>query len=296
MKNNIPKKYTMAVDIGTAKVAIMVGSPTPKGIDVAAHNIVKSHGVRNGVIQNVDDAVRSIRACLEVVKKQLAAKGITLADIRQVNAGIAGSHIQTETRPHTRVRPSRSRIDNKEIQEMTLQMSKIALKAGRHILHIIPQNYTVDDRNVACADIVGSTGSFIEGKYMIISADKEAVNQVQECIEQCGLKVSKFVFEPLASAEAVLTSEEKQLGVALVDIGGGTTDMIIYANNEIVSVHPLAHGGAMITDDIAQVCCLTSEQAEVLKVKHGAYLCTKENEDKRWRYEWAATKSRVKSQ
>jgi cell division protein FtsA len=287
MKNNGQEpEYTMAVDIGTTKVAIMVGRISAGDAVVAAQRIIKSHGIRNGLIHNVDDAVRSVRACLADVKKQLAVKGITLDSIHCVNVGIAGEHIQTQSVHHSS--PPRKHRSNpiraKEIQTMYEEMCTLSLKTGRQILHVIPQSYCVDGNFVSCADIVGSTGGKIECYYHIISAEVEAIEKVKYCVEQCGLTVSNLVFEPLASAAAVLTDEEKQLGVALVDIGGGTSDIIIYADGEILSVHTVPYGGNIVSSDIAKVCNLTQEQAEALKVNCGACYCDATNAGKQWIY------------
>ncbi|GHT66247.1 cell division protein FtsA [Bacteroidia bacterium] len=284
MKKTSTPKYAMAIDIGTTKIAIMVGKIIEGRRTIVIQHAIKSQGVKRGAVENVDETARSIKACLDVVKRQMSEKGIAFDAVRKVNVGVAGSHIESTQNSNTLTRSKRTPIEAKEIDALTLQMNRMALKPGKQILHVIPKNYRVDDNYVSCNNIVGTTGSHIVANYHINIADTEAIEKIKYCVEQCGLEVGNLIFEPLASADAVLTSEDKECGVAVVDLGGGTSDMVIYLDNEIKATYVLAYGGEYVTTDIAKTCYLEHAQAEALKVNYGACYCDKKLENKTWAF------------
>jgi cell division protein FtsA len=267
--NPHPVQYTMAVDIGTTKIAVMVGKNADGHKNVVAQHVVKSAGVRGGVIQNIDETMRWLKQCVDAVKKQLHKLGIDYELLRRVNVGIAGSHIECMNQMHSRVRKHRGRITANEIETMTQEVSAMPQKEGRYVLHVIPYNYRIDNMAVAAKDVVGSTASAIIANYHVITADTEVIGKIVHCLNRCGLQVNQIVLEQLASAEAVLTSDEMQMGVALVDIGGGTSDMVIYQQNEIAALQMLPYGGELLTSDIAALCNITHAQANTLKEESG---------------------------
>jgi cell division protein FtsA len=269
MKSENATKYTLAVDIGSTKIAIMAGKTTNNRKAIVAVHAVQSAGVQQGVIQNIDATQHALRRCIDGMSRKLAAVGLSFSNMRSANVSIAGNHVETMQVTITRVRQRRNRIDVKEIDDMLREVNVMALPTGKQILHVVPQAYNVDNQYIAADKVVGTIGSAIVGTYHVVTADTEIIEKLRQCLNQCGIQVRQFVVEPLASAYAVLTKEEMQIGVALIELGGGTSNVVVYKDNDIATIQMLPYGCELVTKDIAAVCSLTYEQAEKLKEKYG---------------------------
>ncbi|MDR2814306.1 MAG: cell division protein FtsA [Prevotellaceae bacterium] len=256
--------YVTAIDIGTTKIATVIGRVTPNGrVFVEDQQCTFSRGVNRGLVVNVEDTASSIKDCLS----KLYEKRNVRPD--RVVVGIAGRHISSRQSSAKRIRQKPGElITEREISELKKQMYSIALKPGQQILHVIPQEYTIDGTPVAKA--VGCTGNELVGNYYIVVSDTSAMENIKMSIERCGLTMDNLVLEPIASANAVLTGEEKDAGVVLLDIGGGTSDLLIYHKNIIHTTQVISGGGELITGDIRDVCKISAQMAERLKCEHGS--------------------------
>ncbi|MDR1227339.1 MAG: cell division protein FtsA [Prevotellaceae bacterium] len=267
-------KLVMAVDIGTTKIAAIVGKVFDSGkVVVIAQKVVQSQGVRRGMVENVTETVTSIRQCLEQLKEQT-----DISQLREVSVGIAGRHI-TSTQNSTSIIRSQytDPISSKELEDLQKQMYHMALKPGQEILHVIPQDYTIDGSRVLKAE--GCVGNKLTANYHIVIGEVSAIETIKMCIKKSGLTLRKLVLEPLASADAVLTSEEKEEGVAMLDIGGGTSDLIIYHQNIVQSTTVIPCGGEVITDDIRVSCNISRNKAEYIKREYGSCFYTNTSAD-----------------
>lgn len=265
--------YVTAVDIGTTKIAAVTGRVTPTGrILIENQHCTFSQGVSKGIVVNVEDTADSIRSCLdELCRKQ----GVYPS---RVVVGIAGRHIESRQSGAQRIRQNpRKLISEEEVNALRQQMYSIALKPGQQILHVIPQEHVVDGMPVLKA--AGCPGNVLVGSYHIVVGDASAMENIRMCVERCELTMDNLVLEPIASANAVLSEEEKDAGVVLLDIGGGTSDMLIYYKNIVRSTVVIPRGGEVITNDIREVCRVSAQMAERLKCLYGACFseCCSEN-------------------
>ncbi|MFN8333040.1 MAG: cell division protein FtsA [Saprospiraceae bacterium] len=256
-----------AVDIGTTKVCVVVGRKNfINKIEVLGFGKVNSEGVIRGVVSNIDKTVAAITDAIDLAEK------MSNTEIHQVYAGIAGQHIKSIQHQGLLLRTNaQDEISKADVQKLMEDMHKIALPPGDQILHVIPQEYTVDQEE-GIHDPIGMSGARLQSNFHIITGNTSAAQNIQRCVEKAGLQFQGMTLEPLASAEAVLSKEEKEAGVVMVDIGGGTTDVTIYYEGIIryTSVIPL--GSNMITKDIKAGCSTTQEYAEKLKVRFGSAL------------------------
>jgi cell division protein FtsA len=256
--------YVMSIDIGTTKIAAVVGRMNDKGnVVVEASAVKESQGIRRGMVENVEETVRSIHDCLT----ELHAK--TNIRVKEVTVGIAGQHISSMQNSASRMRSKpHELITEGEVQELQKDMYKIRLKPGQEILHVTPQDYIIDEH--ATQKAVGCDGSKLTGNYHIVMGETASIKKIQMCVERCGLRLKKVVLEPFASADAVLTAEEREEGVAMLDIGGGTSDLIIYHQNMVRSTFVIPCGGEVITNDIRELCSINRTMAEYAKQEHGS--------------------------
>ncbi|MBL7943387.1 MAG: cell division protein FtsA [Flavobacteriales bacterium] len=263
----------VGLDIGTTKIACLVGRRTEHGkIEILGMGKSASIGVNRGVVANIEKTVQSIT---EAVKEAEKSSGVS---IRVVNVGIAGQHIKSLQHRGMRTRKSfDDEISAGDIQELMDDMYKLLMLPGEEIIHVLPQEFTVDNES-GIKDPVGMCGSRLEANFHIITGQVTAIKNIYKCVRRAGLEVAQLTLEPLASSEAVLSEEEKEAGVALVDIGGGTTDIAIFQDGIIRHTAVIPFGGNVITDDIRQGCTILRPQAESLKVKYGSALAT-ENKD-----------------
>ncbi len=251
----------IGLDIGTTKVCAVVGEVTEDGVDVVGIGTSPSTGLRKGVVVNIEETVKSVQKALE------EAELMAGCEIRSVYAGIAGSHIKGFN-SHGVIAVKGGEVTQKDVDRALEAASAVAIPLDREVIHTLPQEFIVDDQR-GIIHPLGMAGVRLEVKVHIVTG---AVTSAQNIVRSChrsGLDVSDIVLEALASAKAVLTEEERELGVALVDLGGGTTDIAIFANDTIKHTGVLALGGQNLTNDIAFGLRTPMASAERIKVKYG---------------------------
>ena len=264
-KNNNP--IVVAIDIGTTKICAVAGQRNFYGkLEILAVGKVESEGVLRGVVSNIEKTVRSISDAIRIVEQKLKKT------VKVVHVGIAGQHIKSLQHKGSRLRDNGDvEISKNDIQQLIHDMYKLVLPPGDKILHVFPQEYTIDNEQ-GIIDPVGMSGVRLEANFHIITGQITASNNITRCIEKVGLKLSEMTLEPIASAASVLSDEEKEAGIALIDIGGGTTDITIYYEGIIRHTAVIPFGGNAITKDIKEGCNVMQNQAEKLKVKFGCAL------------------------
>jgi cell division protein FtsA len=262
-----PHDVVVALDIGTTKVCCLAGFKNAHGkLEILGIGKVESAGVLRGVVSNIEKTVNAIREAVEIAERQASMK------FTRVHVGIAGQHIKSLQHRGILTRESdHTEISNRDLERLVNDMFKLVLPPGDKIIHVFPQEFTVDSEQ-GITDPVGMCGVRLEANFHIITGQITAVNNLHRCIEKAGLKVADLTLEPIASAEAVLSDEEKQAGVALVDIGGGTTDITIFHEGIIRHTAVIPFGGNVVTADIKEGCTVMQPQAEKLKTKFGSAL------------------------
>lgn len=268
-------EIVVGLDIGTTKIVCIVGRRNEYGkIEILGMGRSESVGVTRGVVSNIEKTVASIKAAVTEAENQ---SGV---NIRTVNVGIAGQHIKSLQHRGIKMRNSlEEEISQNDIDALIDDMYKLVMLPGEEIIHVLPQEYIVDNE-VGIKDPIGMSGVRLEANFHIITGQVAAVKNIHKCIQKAGLEVVELILEPLASSEAVLNDEEKEAGVVLVDIGGGTTDIAIFHEGIIRHTAVIPFGGNVITEDIKEGCTIIKSQAELLKMKFGSALASenKENE------------------
>ena len=262
-----PHDVVVALDIGTTKVCCLAGRRNTHGkLEIVGIGKVESVGVLRGVVSNIEKTVNAIREAVDIAERQSGMK------FRAVHVGIAGQHIKSLQHRGILTRESdHTEIARRDIDRLVNDMFKLVLPPGDKIIHVFPQEFTVDSEQ-GITDPVGMCGVRLEANFHIITGQITAVNNIYRCVEKAGLKVADLTLEPIASSDATLSEEEKQAGVALVDIGGGTTDITIFHEGIIRHTAVIPFGGNVITADIKEGCTVMQPQAEKLKVKFGSAL------------------------
>ena len=262
-----PHDVVVALDIGTTKVCCLAGRKNSHGkLEVLGVGKVESVGVLRGVVSNIEKTVNAIREAVEIAERNAGMK------FRSVHVGIAGQHIKSLQHRGILTRESdHTEIARRDIDRIVNDMFKLVLPPGDKIIHVFPQEFTVDSEQ-GITDPIGMCGVRLEANFHIITGQITAVINIFRCIEKAGLKVADLTLEPIASADATLSDEEKQAGVALVDIGGGTTDITVFHEGIIRHTAVIPFGGNVITADIKEGCTVMQPQAEKLKVKFGSAL------------------------
>lgn len=261
------EKIVVGLDIGTTKVCAIVGRIDQYGkLEILGMGKAISDGVKDGIIANINRTTEAIKAAIEEAEKN---SGI---DIRIVNVGIAGKHIRSSVHHGSITRKTDGgEITIEDVNRLTNDMYRIVTEPGNEIIHVIPQHYSVDYEE-HIKDPIGMAGVRLGGDFHIITADANALRNLRRCVELADLEVENVILEPLASSMAVLGDEEKEAGVALVDIGGGTTDIAVFYDGIIRHTSVIPFGGNIITSDIKVGCSIMQNQAEQLKVKFGRSL------------------------
>ena len=258
-------EFIVGLDIGTTKICAVVGEPNDDGgVDIIGIGTSVSTGLRRGVVVNIEQTVQSIKKALE------EAELMAGCEIRAVYAGIAGSHIKGFN-SHGVIAVKGGEVTQKDVERVIEAAKAVAIPLDREVLHTLPQEYIVDDQR-GIGDPLGMDGVRLEVKVHIVTG---AVTSAQNIIRSCnrsGLDVSNIVLESLASSKAVLSPEEREIGVAIVDIGGGTTDLAIFSKDSIKHTSVLALGGNNLTNDIAFGLRTPMMSAEAIKVQHGCAL------------------------
>lgn len=259
-------EYSVGLDIGTTKIVAIVGRKNERGmIELLGVGRSKSLGVNRGIVSNIAQTIKSIKAAVEEAEK--SAK----VSIKKVTVGIAGKHIRSLQHSDYIMRENpEAYITEDDIEQLKAQANKLVMLPGEEIIHALPQEYKVDSTEVQ--EPVGMEGKRLEAKFHVVVGQMGAIKNVVRCVKEAGLEMETLTLEPLASSEAVLTQEEKESGVAIVDIGGGTTDIAVFKDNIIRHTCVIPYGGGIVTEDIKEGCSIIEKHAEQLKVKFGSAL------------------------
>ncbi|MBX7240660.1 MAG: cell division protein FtsA [Bacteroidia bacterium] len=260
-------KIVVGLDIGTTKICAIVGKRNEFGkINILGIGKADSDGVNRGIVVNIEKTVQSIREAIADAEKQSGIK------IEVVHVGIAGEHVRSmQHKGIITLNHPDLEITREDVSRLHNEMFKIATQPGTEIIHVLPQEYTVDNQ-IGIFEPVGMSGVRLEGNFHIVTGQTTAANNIYRCVVRAGLEVAELILEPLASSAAVLTEEEKEAGVCLVDIGGGTTDIAIWENNIIRHTAVVPFGGNIVTEDIKQGCKVMKRHAELLKTQYGSAL------------------------
>ncbi len=274
-QSNSEEQIVVGLDIGTTKIACFVGRRNEHNkIEILGYGKSESVGVSRGVVANIEKTVDSIRTAIDEAQRTSGAK------IVDVNVGIAGQHIKSQQTRGQRTRNDlESEISQVDIDALIQDMYRQVMQPGEEILHVLPQEYTVDNEG-GIKEPVGMSGIRLEANFHVIIGQIAAIRNIHRCIKKAGLNVDQLILEPLASSASVLSEEEKEAGVALVDIGGGTTDIAIFQDGIIRHTAVIPFGGNVLTEDIRQGCQIMKKQAELLKQRFGSAISTemKDNE------------------
>jgi cell division protein FtsA len=264
----------VGLDIGTTKIAVIAGRRNEHGkIEIIGHGRTESIGVKRGVVSNIENTVTSITKAIEEASQKA---GI---NINYVNVGIAGQHIKSLQHRGGIIRENYDDEISKEDVELLLNnMYNLNMSPGEEIIDVIAQEYIVDNEQ-GIKQPVGMLGNSLEANFHIIIGQTTAAKNIFKCVTKAELEVVDLILEPIASAEAVLSDEEKEAGVVLVDIGGGTTDIAIFQENIIRHTAVIPFGGDVITEDIKEGCSIIRKHAEELKVKFGSALASENRDD-----------------
>ena len=264
----------VGLDIGTTKIACIVGTKNEFGkIDIMGYGKTESIGVKRGVVANIENTVQSIKKAVQMAEEK---SGVA---IKYVNVGIAGQHIKSHQHRGSIIRDDEDKeITIQEIDSLTQNMYKLSMAPGEEIIDVIPQDYIIDNES-GIREPVGMLGNNLEANFHIIIAQTASAKNIYKCIKKADLEMVNLILEPIASAEAVLSEEEKEAGVVLVDIGGGTTDIAIFQDSIIRHSAVIPFGGDIVTEDVKEGCTIIKKHAEELKVKFGSALASENRDD-----------------
>jgi len=272
------KQKIAAIDIGTTKIVCIFGERDEKGIfsikamDSIPSSVNNDNIIRGSVI-NVQKTTENIKKVVQAVKEKVGE------DFKEVFVGIAGDHIRTmKSSEYLNLGESRL-ITKEDIALLEENIRKIRLpNDGDKILEVIPQDYKVDE-NTGIKDPVGMLGEMVEGNFHIVTGRVQSINTINKCVKNAGLEIKRLILEPLASAYATLTEEEKEGGVLMIDIGGGTSDIVVYKNFKIMDTAIIPFGGVSVTKDLEKILKILNRQAEEIKTKHASCLPSMEKTD-----------------
>ena len=267
-------EIVVGLDIGTTKIACLVGRQNQHGkIEILGMGVSESVGVTRGVVSNIEKTVASIKAAVADAEKN------SNVEINVVNVGIAGQHINSLQHRGIKMRNNlETEISRNDLDELIDDMYKLVMLPGEEIIHVLPQEFIIDNEQ-GIKDPIGMSGVRLEANFHIITGHIAAAQNIYKCVAKAGLTVDQLILEPLASSEAVLSNEEKEAGIVLVDIGGGTTDLAIFQDGIIRHTAVIPFGGNIITEDIKKGCTIMKNQAEALKKKFGSAIASENNEN-----------------
>ena len=256
---------SVGLDIGTTKIVALVGQKNEfNKVEILGLGKSKSLGVHRGVVNNITQTIQSIQQAVEDAKLNSGH------EISEVVVGIAGQHIRSIQHSDYITRPNPEEVINEaDIQDLIQQVYKLVMLPGEEIIHVLPQEYKVDGQ-AEIKEPVGMHGGRLEANFHVVVGQVSSIKNIGRCIKSAGLNMANITLEPLASSEAVLSFEEKEAGVALIDIGGGTTDLAIFKDGIIRHTAVIPFGGNVITEDIKEGCSIIEKQAELLKIKFGS--------------------------
>lgn len=255
----------VGLDIGTTKIVAMIGRYNEYGkVEILGVGKAKSLGVHRGVVNNITQTIQSIQQAVEIAE---SASGLNISD---VVVGIAGQHIRSLQHSDYITRQNDEEVINgSDIEQLCNQVHKLVMLPGEEIIHVLPQDFKVDGQ-AEITEPVGMYGTRLEANFHVVVGQIFSIRNIGRCVKNAGLQLSGITLEPLASANAVLSQEEKEAGVALIDIGGGTTDLAIFKDGIIRHTAVIPFGGNVITEDIKEGCSIIEKQAEMLKIKFGS--------------------------
>src|SRR3989344_4672371 len=265
MPKKSDKDLIVALDIGTSKIAALVGELNAEGrIEVIGFGTHPSHGLKRGVVVNIDSTVQSIQRAVE------EAELMSGHQIESVFAGIAGSHIRS-LNSHGIVAIRDAEVLQSDVERVIDAAKAVAIPADQKILHILPQEFVIDQQE-GIREPIGMSGVRLESKVHIVTGAVSAAQNITKCIKLCHLKVNDIVLEQLASSYAVLSEDEKELGVCMVDIGGGTTDIAVFTEGAIRHTAVIHIAGDHVTNDVAVALRTPTKHAEQIKIKYASVL------------------------
>lgn len=265
MSNSGEGKMIVGLDIGTSKVVAIVGDITPEGVvEVVGIGSHPSRGMKKGVVVNIESTVQSIQRAIEEAELMAGCQ------IHSVYAGIAGSHIRS-LNSHGIVAIKDREVFSADLDRVIDAAQAVAIPADQKVLHILPQEYIIDSQE-GIKEPLGMSGVRLEAKVHLVTCAVNAAQNIEKCIRRCGLEVEDIILEQLASSYAVLTEDEKELGVCIVDIGGGTTDIAIFTEGSIRHTGVIPIAGDQVTNDIAMALRTPTQHAEEIKIKYACAL------------------------
>src|SRR6187397_792781 len=266
------KNLIIGLDVGTSKVSALVGEVAPdNSIEVIGIGTQPSRGLKKGVVVNIESTVQSIQRAIE------EAELMAGCEIRSVFAGIAGSHVRS-LNSHGVVAIRDREVSEVDVQHVVDAAKAVAIPADQKILHVLPQEFIIDGQE-GIRDPIGMSGVRLEAKVHIVTGADSAAQNIEKCIQRCGLEVDDIVLEQLASSFACLTEDEKDLGVCIIDIGGGTTDLAVFSQGAIRHTAVLPIAGDQVTNDIAISMRTPTQYAEDIKVRYACALSQLANPD-----------------
>lgn len=259
------ENYSVGLDIGTTKIVAIIGRKNEYGkIEVVGLGRSKSLGVHRGVVNNITQTIQSIQQAVSEAEADAGAK------IDKVVVGIAGQHIRSLQHSDYITRANAEEvIDQDDLDKLNAQVYKLVMLPGEEIIHVLPQEYKVDGQ-AEIREPIGMYGGRLEANFHVVVGQVSSIKNIGRCVKSAGIDLANITLEPVASADAVLSQEEKEAGVAMIDIGGGTTDLAIYKDGIIRHTAVIPFGGNVITEDIKEGCSIIEKQAELLKIKFGS--------------------------
>jgi cell division protein FtsA len=259
------ESIAVGLDIGTTKIVAMIGKKNEYGkLEILGVGKSKSLGVHRGVVNNITQTIQSIQAAISEAENNSGYR------INDVVVGIAGQHIRSIQHSDyiSRKNPEEV-IGEYDIEQLTCQVQNLSMLPGEEIIHALPQEFKIDGQS-EILEPVGMYGARVESSFHIVVGQAASIRNLGRCVKNAGLELTGLTLEPLASADAVLSEEEKEAGVALIDIGGGTTDLAVFKNGVIRHTAVIPFGGNVITEDIKEGCSIIEKQAELLKTRFGS--------------------------
>ena len=261
----------VGLDVGTTKICAVVGEATGDGVEITGIGVYPSRGLRKGVVINIESTVESIKKAIE------EAELMAGCEINRVYAGISGGHIKAFN-SHGVIAVKDGEISLSDVERVSEAAQAVAIPTDREVIHVIPQEYIIDEQE-GIVEPLGMNGIRLEVKVHIVTAAVTSAQNIVKCANKAGLDVADIVLQQIASSEAVLSSDERELGVALVDLGGGTTDIAIYHGGTVKHTTVISLGGNQVTNDIAVGLRTPAAEAEKLKKEHGFSIAAMAGED-----------------
>jgi cell division protein FtsA len=268
---NEKQQVVVSLDVGTTKVCTIIGASSSEGIEIIGVGSHPSYGLKKGSVVNIDKTVRSIRCSIEDAKQMAGVQEITHATI-----GIAGNHIYCFNSSGV-VAVKGKEINVADVERVVEAAKAVLIPSDREVLHVIPQEFRVDNTS-GIKNPIGMCGSRLEAHVHIVTGKTPLIQNLLKCVEAAGIHADNIILQPIGSSRSVLTTEEKELGVVLVDIGGGTTDIAVWKDGSLVHSQIIPVGGNHFTNDLAVALKIPHNEAERIKINHGCVLSEKVNQ------------------